>query len=323
MSNHACVGKQNAKKSFDKVHQRWNVYWEDEITGKRKTSSYAYWWWEMNRGKVPDGYKVSYKDGDATNIDPSNLYLMSPEENAQKISKRLMGHSFSDETLQKMHDAKVGKKLSEEHKKKIGEQTKKMWERGVFDTPEIRHAYSEQGKSTKGSKRTEEQKRRLSEAVKAHPRTYVYHPEAIEKQRQKLLGRKQSEESNKRRSETLKGRIFSNEHLQKLSVSGRNRIDIKGENSRFWKGGVVTDPYPNEFSAYLKKKIRKRDNYTCQACGSDVYGSKLGHVHHIDGNKQNCVDTNLVLLCATCHNAVHDRNTVHNDIIDWLKAQLS
>jgi len=54
--------------------------------------------------------------------------------------------------------------------------------------------------------------------------------------------------------------------------------------------------YPQKFNNKLKESIRKRDNYTCQKC------HKKGiHVHHIDYNRKNCQDYNLITLCLKCN----------------------
>ena len=64
--------------------------------------------------------------------------------------------------------------------------------------------------------------------------------------------------------------------------------------------------YPPEFNDKLKEQIRKRDNYTCQNCNIAeeehiiVFGSVL-HVHHIDYDKNNCSEDNLISLCRACH----------------------
>ena len=39
--------------------------------------------WEQAHGKIPDGYLVSFRDGNRHNCDLSNLYLLSREENAR------------------------------------------------------------------------------------------------------------------------------------------------------------------------------------------------------------------------------------------------
>lgn len=126
------VGKQNAKRTFNIASTRWTVYWFDEVTSKRYNSTYAKWWWEMNRGVVPMGYRASYKDGNPQNISDDNIVLISPEEFGSKMSKLLFGKEFSPETREKMSIAKKGSHLSQSHKDHIGEATKKMWQEGVF-----------------------------------------------------------------------------------------------------------------------------------------------------------------------------------------------
>lgn len=53
--------------------------------------------------------------------------------------------------------------------------------------------------------------------------------------------------------------------------------------------------YPIEFKS-IRLKIRKRDNYICICCKK--YGNE---VHHINYNKQNCQESNLITLCSKCH----------------------
>ena len=53
--------------------------------------------------------------------------------------------------------------------------------------------------------------------------------------------------------------------------------------------------YPNNFYA-IRELIRKRDNYSCQICYR-----KGNFVHHIDYNKKNCKEKNLITLCHKCH----------------------
>lgn len=52
------------------------------------------------------------------------------------------------------------------------------------------------------------------------------------------------------------------------------------------------------FNKKLKNKIKERDNYSCQLCGE----TEDLHVHHIDYNKNNIEDNNLITLCKRCHN---------------------
>jgi len=224
------VGKENGKSAFDKTKQSYYVYWFEPDTLKRKTTSYARWYWEVYRGEVPDKYRASYKDGNPLNIAPENIVLISPDEFGKAVSERLMGHTFSDETKKKMSEARIGKTLSDEHKKKIGRSVHNRWKSGEFETIHV------------------------------------------------------------------------------------------GKNHRLWKGGVKS--YPRKFSERLKLKIKRRDKFTCQSCGINTYGSRSGHVHHINGDKQNCLMSNLILLCSTCHNAVHNRCGLTNGKIEELKGYL-
>lgn len=78
----------------------------------------------------------------------------------------------------------------------------------------------------------------------------------------------------------------------------------KGNKNPNWKGGLSKQPWPFEFDNDLKEKIRERDNHICQGCGksesNNTHKRKLS-VHHIDYNKKNCNESNLISLCIKCH----------------------
>ena len=73
-----------------------------------------------------------------------------------------------------------------------------------------------------------------------------------------------------------------------------------------WQNGKTFEEYPREFNNELKGQIRKRDNYVCQNCNMTqeehliVIGRVLD-VHHIDYNKKNCNENNLISLCLSCN----------------------
>lgn len=79
-----------------------------------------------------------------------------------------------------------------------------------------------------------------------------------------------------------------------------------GKDSFNWHGGISKIGYKN-FTNTLKLKVRVRDNFCCRNCGlseEDHYrGGKLVSliVHHIDYNKGNCLETNLITVCNTCN----------------------
>jgi len=75
-----------------------------------------------------------------------------------------------------------------------------------------------------------------------------------------------------------------------------------GKNNYNWLGGISREPYGFDFDNELKKLIRKRDNYKCQLCGApqEEFIQPLP-IHHIDYDKQNSDPKNLIVLCSSCH----------------------
>ena len=86
----------------------------------------------------------------------------------------------------------------------------------------------------------------------------------------------------------------SNDTKKKLSKTSSR------EKNGNWKGGKSFEEYPEEFNDELKKKIRKRDNYKCQECWKIKTKEQLS-IHHIDYDKKNNNENNLISLCKRCH----------------------
>jgi len=90
-----------------------------------------------------------------------------------------------------------------------------------------------------------------------------------------------------------------------LPVKNHNWMPKK-ENHYNWKGGISNNPYPPEFNAKLKLKIRTRDNFTCVLCGRTEREeleelNRVLCVNHIDFNKNNNKESNLNTLCLRCN----------------------
>jgi hypothetical protein len=76
--------------------------------------------------------------------------------------------------------------------------------------------------------------------------------------------------------------------------------------------GKCREPYAFGFTRKLKESIRKRDNHICQLCNKKIIHNTKEYflaIHHIDYNKKNCKETNLISLCGGCNSKVnYDRN---------------
>lgn len=66
-----------------------------------------------------------------------------------------------------------------------------------------------------------------------------------------------------------------------------------------------TNIYPDNWE-HVSELHRKLCHYQCERCGKDCsHDHKLLHVHHINGNKQDIRQSNLIALCLECHISEH------------------
>lgn len=102
-----------------------------------------------------------------------------------------------------------------------------------------------------------------------------------------------------------KGKTFSIESRKRMSEAQKKRFANPLNHPR-WINGKSFEPYPCKFTKQLKLKIRTRDKFKCQLCGVQEkdYFQKLS-VNHIDYNKDNCEEDNLVTLCRGCNSKVN------------------
>ena len=74
----------------------------------------------------------------------------------------------------------------------------------------------------------------------------------------------------------------------------------RGANSPLWRGG--RSPYPAGWIKTFKQAIRDRDGNKCLFCGKTTeQNGRALDVHHIDYDKTNLDEDNLVSLCRACH----------------------
>lgn len=158
-----------------------------------------------------------------------------------------------------------------------------------------------------GVKPSEKTKKKISESVKIFIKES---PNKIgfRKGHKINLGRKYPEKRNEkiRLAKLDKKRIsFSLEWLRNMSkaVYRRHRkTDFgfqRGERNPSWNGGLSykTHGYGSSWTGYLKTKIKERDGLICQLCGD----YKNLAIHHINYDKENCHENNLITLCRSCN----------------------
>lgn len=90
--------------------------------------------------------------------------------------------------------------------------------------------------------------------------------------------------------------------MQRVENREKIRLSKLGFKNHLWRGGRSNEPYGLEFNEFLKSQIRDRDDHLCQM--PDCYLSENGKkhpVHHIDYDKKNSRQENLITLCHSHH----------------------
>jgi len=211
----------------------------------------------------------------------------------------------------KLSNAHKGRKLSEEHKRKISEGNKIRY----IKYPELRGRVGRRSVGNTyalGNKLTKKQKRKISERMKID--NPMWKLEARKKISEIKKGKPRSEETKRKLKEANLGKKLSEETKRKISDAGM------GKKNPSWQGGISFEPYGSEFNKALKKKIRQRDNYGCQECNysEEQLGYRLT-CHHIDYDKRNNKKNNLISLCKNCHGQT---NFKRNDWINYFKEKV-
>lgn len=85
----------------------------------------------------------------------------------------------------------------------------------------------------------------------------------------------------------------------------------KGTNNPSYRHGERVDGrvpnYGDGFTKELRRRVKIRDGFNCQECHVNFSGKLSKHldVHHVDEDKTNNADSNLVSLCKPCHTRLH------------------
>jgi len=122
--------------------------------------------------------------------------------------------------------------------------------------------------------------------------------------------------------------FYHKQHTKETKKKIRNskyHKNLKGKNNPRYINGLGRKPYPLEFNEPLKEKIRKRDNYQCQICNKQEkylrgYRKKLD-IHHIDYDKENCKEENLITLCNPCNSKVNSNRNYWFAYFTYMREQ--
>lgn len=76
---------------------------------------------------------------------------------------------------------------------------------------------------------------------------------------------------------------------------------MQRERHHNWRRGVSRQPYSFNFDEKLKLAIKERDDFQCQLC----YSSINLVIHHINYNKLDSSEENLLTLCNSCNSKVN------------------
>ena len=179
--------------------------------------------------------------------------------------------------------------------------------------------------SHKGKRHTEKTKNKMSKSQSGEKNSFYGKHHTNESKRKKRLanmGQKRTKETRDKLSLSKMGHIVTEETRKKIRTKAlkqfengmpeetRNKISSAHIDWDFYnEHGCTRDQYPYgpEWTQKLKKQIAERDNCTCQLCG-EVLPDKWG-THHIDYDKWNNSEYNLVFLCNYCHSKTNHNRT--------------
>lgn len=215
-----------------------------------------------------------------------------------------------------------------------------------FEDPELRKRISEQAT---GRHHTEETKQLLSK-LRSGAGNGMYGKSVSQEVKDKLSkrfkGRVLSEEHKRKLSESSKGRIISQEQKDRISktlkeyfkinpnpfagkthtTATKRKLRIKnlnkydGPKHPQWQGGISNLPYAFEWPE-ISLKIRTRDNNICQNPTCEQRDTRMT-VHHIDYNKLNNQEHNLITLCSSCNCKANFNRKEHHKFYSALMVRL-
>lgn len=201
------------------------------------------------------------------------------DERVMKISNSLSGKIVSEETKSKMRGKKNSKEQNQNHSIKM----KELWQTPEYREKQLSIRNDNEYKNILSGK--------ISKSVTELWQDSLY--------RESMMKAREDKGSYKKSGITYKKNWENPEFVKAHS----------GENAWNWQGGLSFQKYTQEWSKKLREQIRERDGHICQVCliSQDELDRKL-HIHHIDYDKKNCNEDNLISLCPSCHMKTTNKN---------------
>jgi len=228
-----------------------------------------------------------------TNTHLRIVHSITPKEYKEKYSVELVSKGIKKiikKKLSGVNNPNFGKKITEEHKMKISKANKGR-------------LAGDKNPSKRLEVRVKISKAKMGHPVPQHVRDIASKTHKGKKisPLHKLGLKVRMINNNPMNNPKL--RLKVRKALLKSFLEGKRTHE--GENNPRWMGGISLEPYGKEFNSKLKVKIRNRDENECKAC----FASKCKlNVHHIDYNKTNNNEDNLILLCNPCHMKIGKNN---------------
>ncbi|KKN76510.1 hypothetical protein LCGC14_0370190 [marine sediment metagenome] len=149
---------------------------------------------------------------------------------------------------------------------------------------------------------------------------YIKTPEHREKLSIAMRGNRNQEKvrslkTRARIANSMKGNGNTRGYLHDATMRLRCSLGKLAEKNPAWIGGRSYRPYTAEWTRELKQRIKDRDKQTCQLCIIQIEDVRELYVHHIDYDKSNNSEDNLITLCHSCHSKTNHHRTewgIHN-----------
>jgi len=234
------------------------------------------------------------------NIRLSRLGKKLSEETKKKISEGNKGKIVSEKTREKIRNKLIGRKCTLETRKKIsiskkGINVPEERIKRISNTMKFQYANGLRISAMLGVKLSKEQRKAISNRLKESYKNGNRVPIRMVGKNNPFYGKTHTKETMEKIRNANIGKKASEETLIK-------KRKYCGEKASNWQGGKSFEPYDISFNNIFKRRIRKRDNQICMLC--EIHREKINRaldVHHINYDKLLSIPQNCISLCNSCH----------------------